>query len=524
MLRLLITGAGPLAVVCGCFMTLALLAAGCGGGEADPDAGLAPQPAPLPATEAALEPDTVNIEVNPNYEEEPELAGWISATTLNVREAPSTGAGIVNYLFKGDRVQIFEEREADGTWYRVNDTAGYVDGWVFGRYVSGEPVASNFVIPDDYRAQRTPTADTEAEASYVGAGACQSCHSRPHGPFEAGAYGVWRDHFHADAYKTLSRPYTRAVARRRGITDPTTDWRCVKCHVTAYGIPASRKAPTYQDAEGVTCEACHGPGGDYLNSHWEGTPGYAEREARGFRIFRDIEERDVMCRACHNELSPTYKPFNVAAFSQAIRHWTDEHVFQEVARAEEAATVAPKPVAEVPPEPAPEPIPMPADEPVYVPPPVAVHDTPAAPPPTPQQPEEAQEEPAEQPAQPPPPTPAPQPAEQPAPQTQPSAPVATASSPRGPEDMMLDTHGSRGKVYFPHRAHFQYVNVEQEAGMCQVCHHTTPPSQTPTACGSCHQVQPTATPSREKAFHGTCRTCHREEQAGPTRCSDCHAN
>ena len=476
---------------------LLLLVTGTVGACAEKDSSRTEVEVPPPPPDEVLE---VLIE-NPNYTTKPSFFGYISATTLSVRESPGTAANAVDYVFKGDRVDIFESRDVDGsTWHRITDAAGYVDGWVSARFVSGRPVVPRPPPPSDYGEPRTPTVVTSVSARYVGTGACSRCHSKPApGGFAGGAYGVWANHYHASAYKTLLRPYTRALAQqKRGVQDPATDWRCVKCHVSAFGVGEARLGRGYRNEDGVTCEVCHGPGGDYLLSHWEGQDGFESREAAGFRIYRNIEERDLLCRSCHNPLSPTYKPFNVAAFSEAIRHWSDEYVFSEDVSDTEVATEAPRPIEDAP---------DPTAETVVSPPPVTnIVETTTTTPTV----EAAQPEP-EVVTPPVPPVPAPQP-----------EPVA-AGRDEGPEDMVLDAEGRRGRVPFPHHEHFELVVASPGGETCQVCHHTNDAGATPDPCSDCHLVEATVdAPSAEKAYHGTCKNCHREEQAGPRKCSECH--
>ncbi len=408
-----------------------------------------------------------------------EATGYISAMCLNVRQAPGVRSEIIAHLFKGDNVDIIESRSLGGAhqWRRVMDASGFVEGWVYGKYVSGDVVKSDFVIPDDYKEPKTPSLMENVSAKYVGVAACQTCHDKPHGGFALGEYGVWRDHYHADAFETLKKSYTKAFAKKRGVDDPLTDWRCRKCHVTALGAPPERLAASYRDEDGVGCEVCHGPGGDYLNDHWPGTAGYEKRETLGFRVLRDIEERDQFCRSCHNPLSPTYKPFNVAAFSEAIRHWPEED-FQAFAEAKNAGVPEAQQIAQTPPKPVPQ---------KTVPPPklpAAKKDAKPAPAPT----------------------------------------NGGARLAGAPKETFLNRNGAkRGKVFFSHFAHFDYVEAETEAENCLVCHHTTKPKARPENCGVCHKVQPTAAaPSREKAFHNTCRACHKEIEAGPRTCTQCH--
>lgn len=82
----------------------------------------------------------------------------------------------------------------------------------------------------------------EEEQSYVGAMSCRACH--------AAHYEDWKMTRHSAAMNTLFK------VRRNDHP------RCVKCHVTGYGIDQgfarSDKRPLLMD---VQCEVCHGPGG-----------------------------------------------------------------------------------------------------------------------------------------------------------------------------------------------------------------------------------------------------------------------
>ena len=103
---------------------------------------------------------------------------------------------------------------------------------------------------------------------------CAECHNEPTGAFHLGASRVWEGHVHSAAFETLKRDYTKEIARRaRGIDDPLNDWRCVKCHVSAYGADESQIAPSYSNEDGVTCEVCHGPSSEYADrDHGAGVP------------------------------------------------------------------------------------------------------------------------------------------------------------------------------------------------------------------------------------------------------------
>lgn len=253
-----------------------------------------------------------------------EFDGYINSTALNVRSGPGVSNDVIGILLKFDPVTVTGAQNVGSTtWYSIKASGGYTNGWVSARFVErGEPPMGTRSGPIDYGAKETPTL-MRGPFQYVGAKVCQECHEDAVGDYDDGAYGVWKGHFHSSAYKTLSKSYTREIAQRaRGIDDPTTDWRCVKCHVTALGAAASQIGPGYDEAEGVGCEVCHGPGGSYAEE--DHGPDVANREAMGFRVLRNLDDRREVCTSCHNTASPTYKPFDLRQFSRKIAHWVDD--------------------------------------------------------------------------------------------------------------------------------------------------------------------------------------------------------
>ncbi len=190
-----------------------------------------------------------------------------------------------------------------------------------------------------------------------------------------------------------------------------------------------------------------------------------------------------MCRACHNKLSPTYKPFNVEAFSEAIRHWEKEYSFAVSDPMEKPVVKKPKLVKQKP------------------------------------QPVKSEKEIAAAVKPPPPP-------KKTATKSPPKAPPGDARLAGIANDWMLDKNGpKRGPVFFPHLKHIEeYVVTGREEEVCQVCHHKTKAGAQPGNCSGsgCHKFEVTTVASREKAFHGNCRACHRAEGAGPQKCSECH--
>jgi N-acetylmuramoyl-L-alanine amidase len=65
--------------------------------------------------------------------------GYVTGTTLNVRKAPSTTAGILTQLGKGTAVTV---QGKDGSWLKVYIPSKKVTGWVHGDFISNKPAAS----------------------------------------------------------------------------------------------------------------------------------------------------------------------------------------------------------------------------------------------------------------------------------------------------------------------------------------------------------------------------------------------
>lgn len=79
--------------------------------------------------------------------------------------------------------------------------------------------------------------------------------------------------------------------------------------------------------------------------------------------------------------------------------------------------------------------------------------------------------------------------------------TAAAQSPAYTTSILtLNLENDFGAVLVPHSQHVEMYS-------CEVCHPTTPPGK----------IEKT-----KKEFHALCRKCHVDEQAGPTKCRDCH--
>jgi hypothetical protein len=120
---------------------------------------------------------------------------------------------------------------------------------------------------------------------FIGADKCKACHP--------GAYKQWRATIHAKAMVTLD-------SRDRG------DVKCLQCHATN---PEEVEAAL----DGVQCEACHGAGQYYALEYV-----MRDRELREALGFRKGDEKS--CLKCHDEGTPSLKPFSFGEKYDLIRH------------------------------------------------------------------------------------------------------------------------------------------------------------------------------------------------------------
>jgi len=160
-------------------------------------------------------------------------------------------------------------------------------------------------------------ADTTKKAkghAYVGASKCKMCHNTP---AWGKIYDKWAATKHATAYATLANEQSKTIAKGMKIEDAQKSAKCLVCHVTGYDAPAKLKGATLTLEEGVSCEACHGPAGDYLASHIKKDKALAK--ADGLILPTEALSKQL-CEKCHNKQSPTFKEFKYAEAVKLVEH------------------------------------------------------------------------------------------------------------------------------------------------------------------------------------------------------------
>jgi hypothetical protein len=152
-----------------------------------------------------------------------------------------------------------------------------------------------------------PARAEEGAPAFVGAESCKLCHFKQH--------RSWAKTKMARAFEAL-KPGQAAEAKTTAGLDPqadfTRDAKCLACHVSAYGKPGGypdvghawtpEETARARLLEGVTCEACHGPGsqyGPYKSDH------EAYKRADLVALGAAIPVQAETCTPCHAKECPT---------------------------------------------------------------------------------------------------------------------------------------------------------------------------------------------------------------------------
>ncbi len=176
---------------------------------------------------------------------------------------------------------------------------------------------------------------------YTGPGSCASpsCHG---GVQARSDTAVWQNEYstwvvkdkHAQAYTVLSNPVAMRMAKILAIDSASSAPKCLACH--ALDVPADSRARTFDQADGVGCENCHGPASNWLGSHT--TKGWTHQQSIDAGMFdlRDLVHRSEKCLSCHlgtrekfvdHEMIAAGHPdpyFEQASFSAVMpRHWKE---------------------------------------------------------------------------------------------------------------------------------------------------------------------------------------------------------
>ena len=160
-----------------------------------------------------------------------------------------------------------------------------------------------------------PTAAPQAKpVKYAGQKTCKSCHS---GEDKSKVHEKWAGGPHAGAFATLATAEAKKIAKEMGIDDAQKSPKCLKCHVTAFDVD-KKLTKKIKHEDGVQCETCHGAGDNHKKARMKAAMKKDDSPppAGEISVGRDA----ALCKKCHNEESPTYKPFCFKASMKKIEH------------------------------------------------------------------------------------------------------------------------------------------------------------------------------------------------------------
>lgn len=158
--------------------------------------------------------------------------------------------------------------------------------------------------------EKTEAPAKAAGNKFIGSAKCKICHNSP---AKGEQFKKWTESRHAKAFETLATPAAKEVGAKAGVDNPQTSEKCLVCHIAGATAPAEAKDATYTQADGVSCEACHGAGSGYKDM--KTMKSHDAAVAAGL-----VASPEKGCVGCHNDKSPTFKGFKFEEMWPKIAH------------------------------------------------------------------------------------------------------------------------------------------------------------------------------------------------------------
>ena len=165
----------------------------------------------------------------------------------------------------------------------------------------------------------TTSAEAQGSVVYEGVASCagSTCHGRAEGngkEVRQDEIALWQEPSspsgaHSRAFAVLDSPRGREIAASLGLGEPTRAAECLGCHATP--TPGAQRGARFQIADGVGCEACHGPASGWIASHYAVGGTHAANVAAGMVPLDQPQVRARLCLDCH---------FGSAANGQFVTH------------------------------------------------------------------------------------------------------------------------------------------------------------------------------------------------------------
>ena len=100
------------------------------------------------------------------------------------------------------------------------------------------------------------------------------------------------------AYQVLFDERSRRIARNLGLKEPAHETRlCLDCHT--YNPAPAQRGERFKIADGISCEACHGPAEKWIQSHVAPRATHADNLADGLYPTNEPLAQARLCLSCH---------------------------------------------------------------------------------------------------------------------------------------------------------------------------------------------------------------------------------
>lgn len=139
-----------------------------------------------------------------------------------------------------------------------------------------------------------------SDRAHQGVASCagSTCHGRsvPSGtPVRQDELARWQEESspggaHSRAWRVVEAPRGQEIARRLGLDGAGVQRECAGCHASPGAVRLS---------DGVDCEACHGPAGGWLSTHYAVGTSHRRNVAQGMTDLVAPAVRAQVCLDCH---------------------------------------------------------------------------------------------------------------------------------------------------------------------------------------------------------------------------------
>jgi hypothetical protein len=113
-------------------------------------------------------------------------------------------------------------------------------------------------------------------------------------------YVTWSrvDKHHTRAYPVLLEERSQRIARNLSLKEPAHQSKlCLDCHT--HNVPPAQRGERFKVADGVSCEACHGPAEGWIQAHVAPGATHAGNVKRGLYPTSDPVALARLCLSCH---------------------------------------------------------------------------------------------------------------------------------------------------------------------------------------------------------------------------------